>query len=126
MESINAPKPKPQTATPIDPRFCAREMESSRERLLDLTLRNKLLNFAPADPAHHDDGRAHKFLLVQGKIKAIWSRLMDEEKDLKNTALRENLPRKRSSKGTRSAETPGEPGAERIPPRKNYRLKSRA
>lgn len=83
MEYLNAPKPKTVSSTPIDPRFCAREMESSRERLLDLTLRNKLLNFAPADPAHHDDGRAHKYLVVQGKIKVVWSRLMDEEKDLK-------------------------------------------
>lgn len=83
MDSPQPPKPKIETVPPIDPRFCTREMEFSRERLLDLTLRNKLLNFSPADPEHRDDGRAHKYLLVQGKLKAVWARLMDEEKDLR-------------------------------------------
>jgi len=34
-------------------------MRSSRKNLLDLSLRNKLLNFPPVGPDHKDDGRAH-------------------------------------------------------------------
>lgn len=97
MESPKSSRSAPGIAIPVDPRFCAREMEASRERLLDLTLRNNgLLSFKPADPSHHDDGRAHKYLLVHGKIKAVWSQLIDKEKDVKirlfgKTALENSL-----------------------------------
>ena len=51
-------------------------MEASRKNLLDLSLRNRLLNFSPADPEHQDDARAHKFLVVKGRLKAVWDRLV--------------------------------------------------
>ena len=58
-------------------------MESSRKKLLDLSLRNRLLNFAPANPEHEDDGRAHKYLVIKGRQRAVWDRLVDEEKQLR-------------------------------------------
>ena len=58
-------------------------MKASRKKLLDLSLRNKLINFPPVSPEHKDDGRAHKFLKVGGQLKAVWDRLVDEEKQLK-------------------------------------------
>jgi very-short-patch-repair endonuclease len=58
-------------------------MRSSRKRLLDLSLRNRLLNYGPADPEHHDDGRAHKFLKVCGRFEAVWERLVAEDKQLR-------------------------------------------
>lgn len=58
-------------------------MESSRKKLLDLSLRNRLLNFSPANPEYQDDSRAHKFLVIQGKLRPVWDRLVDEEKQLR-------------------------------------------
>ncbi|NJL72651.1 MAG: DUF4011 domain-containing protein [Candidatus Competibacteraceae bacterium] len=50
---------------------------------MDLSLRNRLLNFAPADPEHQDDGRTHKFMTVNGNMRKVWCRLVDEEKQLR-------------------------------------------
>lgn len=66
-----------------DRQFFAKLMEASRKNLLDLSLRNRLLNYSPADPEHRDDGRAHKFLVVRGRLKASWERLVGEAKQLK-------------------------------------------
>lgn len=65
-----------------DRQFFAKLMEASRKNLLDLSLRNRLLNYSPADPEHRDDGRAHKFLVVRGRLKASWERLVGEAKQL--------------------------------------------
>jgi very-short-patch-repair endonuclease len=61
----------------------AKLMAASRKKLLDLSMRNRLLNYSPADPDHRDDGRAHKFLIVRGYLKAVWDRLVDDEKQLR-------------------------------------------
>jgi very-short-patch-repair endonuclease len=58
-------------------------MRSSRKNLLDLSLRNKLLNFAPVGPDHKDDGRAHKYLKLGGQIETVWERLVATEKQLR-------------------------------------------
>ena len=63
--------------------FFAELMKASRKKLLDLSLRNKLINFPPVGPDHKDDGRAHKYLKVGGQLKAVWDRLVDDEKQLK-------------------------------------------
>jgi very-short-patch-repair endonuclease len=63
--------------------FFAELMKSSRKKLLDLSLRNKLLNFPPVAPDYNDDGRAHKFLKVGGRLQAVWERLVDDTKALK-------------------------------------------
>lgn len=86
-------------------------MEASRKNLLDLSLRNRLLNYSPADPEHRDDGRAHKFLVVRGRLKAAWERLVGEAKQLRisrfnPTELAETL--KRLNESLRKAANKGE------------------
>jgi very-short-patch-repair endonuclease len=63
--------------------FYAELMRASRKRLLDLSLKNRLLNYAPADPEHRDDGRAHKFLKLHGRFKSVWARLVADDKQLR-------------------------------------------
>lgn len=58
-------------------------MRASRKKLLDLSLRNKLLNFPPVGPDHKDDGRAHKYLKLGSRFKAVWDRLVADDKQLK-------------------------------------------
>jgi very-short-patch-repair endonuclease len=77
MSSASSQESTPQA------NFFAELMKASRKKLLDLSLRNRLLNYAPADPEHRDDGRAHKFLKLQGRLKPVWERLVAEDKQLK-------------------------------------------
>lgn len=61
----------------------AKLMAASRKKLLDLSMRNRLLNYSPADPDHREDSRAHKYLVVKGRLKAVWDRLVDDDKQLR-------------------------------------------
>ena len=47
------------------------KLQRSRKRLLDLTLRNRLLNFRPGNPNYQDDQKAHKHLVLDGGIEFV-------------------------------------------------------
>jgi len=63
------------------------KLKRSRQRLLDLTLRNRLLNFRPGDPAYTDDLRTHKHIVLKGKSEAVWAELVAAQKPIEIVAL---------------------------------------
>lgn len=56
------------------------KLRRSRQRLLDLTLRNRLLNFRPGNPNYHDDLKAHKHVVLKAHLDSLWEHLVEEEK----------------------------------------------
>ncbi len=63
------------------------KLQRSRKRLLDLTLRNRLLNFRPGNPNYQDDQKAHKHLVLDGEIEHLWQYLVDQEKQIEVACL---------------------------------------
>ena len=61
----------------------AEKLQRSRQRLLDLTLRNRLLNFRPGNPDYRDDLRGQKHIGLKGHIKSLWQALVENEKIIK-------------------------------------------
>jgi hypothetical protein len=59
----------------------------SRKCLLDLTLRNRLLNFRPGNPNYQDDQKAHKHLVLDGEIEFVWQCLVEQEKQIEVVCL---------------------------------------
>ena len=60
----------------------AEKLRRSRQRLLDLTLRNRLLNFRPGNPDYRDDLKGHKHVGLKGHIESLWQTLVDDEKQV--------------------------------------------
>lgn len=59
------------------------KLRHSRQQLLDLTLRNKLLNFPQGDPEYRDkDKRAYKHLPVLARLDHVWRQLIEEDKGI--------------------------------------------
>jgi hypothetical protein len=65
----------------------AEKLRRSRQRLLDLTLRNRLLNFRPGDPDYRDELKAHKHVVLKGHIESVWQALVDDEKHIEIVGL---------------------------------------
>lgn len=65
----------------------ADKLRRSRQRLLDLTLRNRLLNFRPGNPDYRDDLKAHKHAVLKGSIESAWQQLVDNEKPVEIVGL---------------------------------------
>ncbi len=63
------------------------KLRRSRQRLLDLTLRNRLLNFRPGKPDYRDDLKAHKHAVLRGHIDFLWEELVDGEKHIEVIGL---------------------------------------
>ena len=63
------------------------KLRRSRQRLLDLTLRNRLLNFRPGNPNYKDDLKAHKHIVLKGHIDSLWEKLVEEEKNVEVVGL---------------------------------------
>jgi len=63
------------------------KLRRSRQRLLDLTLRNRLLNFRPGNPDYHDDLKAHKHAVLKGNIDSVWQQLVENEKPIEILGL---------------------------------------
>lgn len=58
------------------------KIRRSRQRLLDLTLRNRLLNFRPGNPNYRDDLKGHKHVGLKGHIESLWQTLVNDEKQV--------------------------------------------
>ena len=56
------------------------KLRRSRQRLLDLTLRNRLLNFRPGNPDYRDDLKGHKHVGFKGHLPSLWQTLVEDEK----------------------------------------------
>src|SRR5437867_1885394 len=65
----------------------AEKLRRSRQRLLDLTLRNRLLNFRPGNPDYRDDLKAHKHAVLKGHIDFLWQELVEGEKHIEVIGL---------------------------------------
>ena len=65
----------------------AAKLQDSRKRLLDLTLRNRLLNFRAGDPNHKDDSKTHKHMVFKADVESVWSLLVEDEKPACITCL---------------------------------------
>ncbi|MEI8044516.1 MAG: DUF4011 domain-containing protein, partial [Verrucomicrobiota bacterium] len=63
------------------------KLRRSRQKLLDLTLRNRLLNFKPGNPNFRDDQKGHKHLSLKGKTDAVWESLVEKEKRVEVVCL---------------------------------------
>ena len=63
------------------------KLRRSRKRLLDLTLRNRLLNFRPGNPNFQDDQKAYKHLVLDGEIEFLWQYLVGQEKQIEVVCL---------------------------------------
>jgi hypothetical protein len=63
------------------------KLRRSRQRLLDLTLRNRLLNFRPGYPNYKDDLKAHKHVVLKGHIESLWQALVEDEKHIEIAGL---------------------------------------
>ena len=63
------------------------KLQRSRKRLLDLTLRNRLLNFRPGNPNFQDDQKAYKHVVLDGQIEFIWQNLVEQEKQIEVACL---------------------------------------
>ena len=63
------------------------KLRRSRQRLLDLTLRNRLLNFRPGHPNYRDDLKAHKHVVLKGHIDSVWQQLVRDEKHIEILGL---------------------------------------
>src|ERR1039457_1775853 len=72
------------------------KLQRSRKRLLDLTLRNRLLNFRPGNPNYQDDQKAHKHLVLDGQIEFLWQYLVQQEKQIEVACLTNNQRENRS------------------------------
>lgn len=75
-------KPQPSTrntATDKELSVRANKLQESRKRLLDLTHRNRLLNFRPGDPNHKEDTKTHKHMVFKAELEALWSLLVEDE-----------------------------------------------
>jgi very-short-patch-repair endonuclease len=60
------------------------KLEWSRQQLLDLTARNKLLNFPPGAPDFKDrDNRVYKHMPVLANLNAVWRRLVGDGKSIR-------------------------------------------
>lgn len=55
--------------------------------MLDLTLRNRLLNFRPGHPNYRDDLKAHKHVVLKGHIESVWQQLVRDEKHIEILGL---------------------------------------
>ena len=65
----------------------AEKLRRSRQRLLDLTLRNRLLNFRPGNPNFKDDLKARKHVVLKGHIESLWQSLVEDEKCIEIAGL---------------------------------------
>lgn len=65
----------------------AEKLRRSRQRLLDLTLRNRLLNFKPGNPEYRDDLKAHKHIVLKGHVESVWQTLVEDEKEIEVVGL---------------------------------------
>jgi len=63
------------------------KLRRSRQRLLDLTLRNRLLNFRPGNPNYRDDLKAHKHAVLKGHIEFLWQHLVEDERHIEVVGL---------------------------------------
>lgn len=63
------------------------KLRRSRQRLLDLTLRNRLLNFRPGNPNCRDDLKAHKHVQLKGHVESVWQALVEDEKQIEIVGL---------------------------------------
>ena len=63
------------------------KLRRSRQRLLDLTLRNRLLNFRPGNPNYRDDLKTHKHVVLKGHIESLWESLVENEKPIEIAGL---------------------------------------
>src|SRR3954463_7709744 len=63
------------------------KLRRSRQRLLDLTLRNRLLNFRPGNPDYRDDLKTHKHAVLKGHIESLWQSLVKDEKSIEVVGL---------------------------------------
>ena len=63
------------------------KLRRSRQRLLDLTLRNRLLNFRAGNPNYHDDLKAHKHAVLKGHMDSLWQTLVEEGKHIEVACL---------------------------------------
>lgn len=63
------------------------KLRRSRQRLLDLTLRNRLLNFRAGNPDYQDDLKAHKHVVLKGHMDSLWQSLVEEEKHIEVACL---------------------------------------
>jgi hypothetical protein len=53
------------------PTDTAKKLQDSRQKLLDLTLRNRLLNFKPGNPDYREDAKGHKHMVLKGTVDAV-------------------------------------------------------
>lgn len=75
------PLPNHQSARPVsDGGDVSEKLRRSRQRLLDLTLRNRLLNFRPGNPDYRDDLKGHKHVGFKGHLPSLWQALVEDEK----------------------------------------------
>lgn len=63
------------------------KLRRSRQRLLDLTLRNRLLNFRPGNPNYRDDLKTHKHVQLKGHVESVWQALVEDEKQIEIVGL---------------------------------------
>lgn len=83
-------KPLPENRTARDESVSgdvAEKLRRSRQRLLDLTLRNRLLNFRPGNPNFKDDLKARKHVVLKGHIESLWQSLVEDEKCIEIAGL---------------------------------------
>jgi very-short-patch-repair endonuclease len=59
------------------------KLHKSRQKLLDLSLRNRLLNFRPGNPAHQDDLKSHKHVVLKGHLDKLWEQLVTDERRIR-------------------------------------------
>lgn len=63
----------------------------SRKNLLDLTTRNRLLNFPPGATGFKEkDSRLYKHLPVFADIKTVWNQLVEEDKSVRVISIEED------------------------------------
>src|SRR5258706_13208301 len=77
--------PNPGTDSPSG--AVTEKLQRSRQRLLDLTLRNRLLNFRPGNPNYRDDLKAHKHVVLKGHTESLWQALVEDEKHIEVVGL---------------------------------------
>ena len=83
---------KPVNATPAARKLpnvegLADKLRRSRHRLLDLTLRNRLLSFRPGNPQHRDDHKGHKHVSLRGHADSLWQSMVKNGKPVKIVGL---------------------------------------
>src|ERR1043165_2766398 len=85
------------------------KLKRSRQRLLDLTLRNRLLNFRAGDPSFGDDSRAHKHLPLKGQISSVWEALVEGGKKVEILCLTKEQQFQLQREAERRRESPRSP-----------------